>query len=252
MKPKLKAAALLLAMGLPFAMANAQTTPNPDPHHPDNQATGTPPAAGQPAAPSPTTPPSPGAGPTAPQMGMMMGDMRQMMQMMQQMMQMMGGGGGTAAGAGGMTGGNVPMTQMMPGGPGISMGMGGLGAMRGTGGGAREPMMFRHTEGVLAFYKAELRITEAQTPQWNAFADAVRSGAKAMRDAMQRASTQRAVLTAPEQIDRRVALLTAALDAAKVTAGASKALYAALNPEQRKLADSFMSEHMRGMRGMMP
>src|SRR5687768_16367085 len=34
---------------------------------------------------------------------------------------------------------------------------------------------FEHIEGKLAFYRTELGVTDAQQPQWNAFADAVRS-----------------------------------------------------------------------------
>lgn len=254
MNPKITATALALAIGLPLAMANAQTTPTPDPHHPPGQAAGTPPAGGQPAVPLPATPPSTAAAPTSPQtappMGMMMGDMRQMMQMMQQMMQMMGGGGGAGSAPGAMAGSGMPMMQMMPGGPGMAMG--GPGATRGAAGSAGEPMMFKHVDGILAFYKAELRITEAQTPQWNTFADAARAGAKAMRETLQRVSTQQAAQTMPEQIDRRLALLTMQIEPAKTMSSAAKALYAVLTPEQRKLADEFMAEHMKAMRGLMP
>ncbi len=258
---KLTSAACLLAFGLPIAVANAQTTAAPDPHHPDTPAAATPPPAGQPAAPSMATPAAPGAGPTAPQMGMMMGDMRQMMGMMQQMMGMMHGGAGQGSAAGGTPGGGMPMMGMMPGGsggggPGMSMGMGmgpgGPSRMAGQPGSDGMPGMFRHTEGILAFYKAELRITEAQTPQWNSFADAVRAGTKGMRDAMQRATTQPATATAPEHLERRVALLSSYLDAAKAVSATAKSLYTALSPEQRKRADEFMAEHMRSMRGMMP
>jgi hypothetical protein len=45
-------------------------------------------------------------------------------------------------------------------------------------GGAMPTMgMAEHVEGRLAFIKAELKITDAQQPQWNAFADAVRERA---------------------------------------------------------------------------
>lgn len=185
-------------------------------------------------------------------MGMMMGDMRQMMGMMQQMMQMMGRNAGqtgdSATGAGPMMGG-MPMMGMMSGG-GMGMGSGGPGPMAGQPGATAMPGMFRHTEGILAFYKAELRITEAQASAWNGFADAVRAGSKTMREGMQRAAAQRGPGTVPEQLERRVALLTANLDAAKAVSNAARTLYAALSADQRKLADEFMSEHMRGMRGM--
>lgn len=244
---KLNAAVCLLALGLPIAVANAQTTAAPDPHHPNAPVTATPPPAGQPSVGQPAIgqPAAPAAGLTSPQMGMMMGDMRQMMGMMQQMMGMMGGG--------------MPMMGMMPGGsagggPNAGMGMapGGPGPMAGQPGAAGMPGMFRHTEGILAFYKAELRITEAQTAQWNGFAEAVRAGTKGMREAMQRATAQPATATAPEHLERRVAALSSHLDAVRAVSAAAKSLYAVLNAEQRKLADTFMAEHMRGMRAMMP
>src|SRR6185437_1141283 len=40
-------------------------------------------------------------------------------------------------------------------------------------------MAARHLEGRLAFLKTELKITDEQTPQWNAFADTVRTNATA-------------------------------------------------------------------------
>ena len=40
----------------------------------------------------------------------------------------------------------------------------------------------QHIEGRLAFLKTELKITDAQAPQWNAYADALRANAKRMGD----------------------------------------------------------------------
>ena len=45
-------------------------------------------------------------------------------------------------------------------------------------------MPFDHIEGHIAFLKAELGIADAQLPRWNAFADALRRGAKDMKTAM--------------------------------------------------------------------
>jgi len=256
------AAALAMALGLPMASAavQAQNLPTPpaanaqaqDPHHPAGQDAGAAPATGSPATGSPAAggthgAPASGSTPASPpaQMGMMMGDMHQMMGMMRQMMGMMRGQ---------MMGGGMPMMGMTGGQAQVTSGMGSnMGQGTGTPQGASAPMgMFRHTEGILAFYKAELRITDAQTAPWNTFADAVRTHVKSLREAMQRAATQRPTATATEQLDQRVALLSAQLDATKAVAAAGKALYAALTPEQRKLADAFMGDHLRGMRGMMP
>jgi LTXXQ motif family protein len=41
-------------------------------------------------------------------------------------------------------------------------------------------MMGEHVEGRIAFLRAELKITDAQVPQWNTFADALRANAKRM------------------------------------------------------------------------
>src|SRR4051794_7938462 len=69
---------------------------------------------------------------------------------------------------------------------------------------------FERIEGQLAFYRAELRITDAQQPQWNAFADAVRTATgtlrQAMMQAMQQGGPMGAAVPAPEQMERRIAL----------------------------------------------
>src|SRR6185312_802773 len=43
-------------------------------------------------------------------------------------------------------------------------------------------MAMRHLEGHLAFFKTELKITDEQMPQWDAFANTVRANAKAMTE----------------------------------------------------------------------
>jgi len=52
--------------------------------------------------------------------------------------------------------GGMPMMRMM-------MGQGGM------------PMMAKHIDGRLAFLKTELKITDAQLPLWNVFAQAMRT-----------------------------------------------------------------------------
>jgi hypothetical protein len=42
-------------------------------------------------------------------------------------------------------------------------------------------VMAKHIEGRLAFLKTELKITDAQLPFWNSFAQAVRDSATAMQ-----------------------------------------------------------------------
>ncbi len=72
---------------------------------------------------------------------------------------------------------------------------------------------FERIEGTLAFYRAELRITDAQQPQWNAFADAVRGAAGTLKQAMARAMQESGPVPAPEQMERRITVLTAQAEA---------------------------------------
>ncbi len=70
------------------------------------------------------------------------------------------------------------------------MGMGRMtGMMRAMMGQYGMGMMTGHVEGRLAFLKTELKITDAQLPLWNKFADAVRDNAKAMKEMMQVGTT---------------------------------------------------------------
>jgi hypothetical protein len=108
---------------------------------------------------------------------------------------------------------------------------------------------FRRIEGQLAYFHAELRITDAQAQPWNTFADAVRTQAERLRQATQQAMTGATEPgPAPQQMERRIALLSAHLEAMRAVSAAATPLYAALSEEQRRAADELMSEHFRGMR----
>ena len=158
-----------------------------------------------------TNPPATGKHAPARGPGMMMGgDMSQMMTMMNMMSSM--------------------RDDMMP------MGMG-----RG---------MLRHVEGMIAFNKAELRITDAQLPQWNAFADAMRGAASRMQKAMTDTTPAAGIVPAPQQMERRIAVLSGRLEAMQTVLTAGKSLYAVLSDEQKHTADELVSEHMMAMRGM--
>jgi len=54
--------------------------------------------------------------------------------------------------------------------------------------------------------------------------------------------------TAPQQLERRTALLAAQLEATRAVAEAAAPLYAALSDEQKRIADALMAEHLRDMR----
>jgi len=89
-------------------------------------------------------------------------------------------------------------------------------------------MQPRHVEGRIAYLKAELKITDAQAQQWNAFADALRQSAKAMGAMRQAGDT---TLPAPEMVERQVNLLSARLDGLKANAAAETALYGVLSDQ---------------------
>ena len=142
--------------------------------------------------------------------------------------------------AGDMSAGN--MGAMMGGGPGQMMQMMG-------GGSAMTP--FAHVEGRIAFLKTELGITDAQAPQWNAFADALRSGAKAMRESMAGMMQAGKPPNAADRTDAMVKMMTARLESLKPIAAAEKALYAVLTDPQKETADELLGGPMMGMGGSM-
>ena len=197
------------ALAAGIAVASAQPTPAQDPHPPGTTQT------------QPATPPSPQQ-PTARRPTQPGG------------MPMQSGGQGM------MRGGDMaqmmPMMQMMQGGI-MPMGMGPRGG---------DP--FRHIEGQIAFYKAELKITDAQAPQWSAFADALRANADRLRQAMMKGNEAQGAVTAPEQIELRLAMLAELRDATQAMLVAAKPLYTALSDEQKKVADELMAEHLVTMR----
>lgn len=114
-------------------------------------------------------------------------------------------------------------------------------------------MPFAHTEGRLAFIKAELAVTGAQTPQWNAFADALRASAKSMRETMANMATAQPEKpwTAADRTGAMVQMMSARLEGMKAIAAAEKALYAVLTDAQKETADDLLGGPMMGMGGRM-
>ncbi|PWS34371.1 hypothetical protein DFH01_25465 [Falsiroseomonas bella] len=205
---------MTLALGNAHAQAPAQDDQDHSAHHPpgsEAQAQATPPA------PPTIVPPQPGR-PATSGMGMMPGP----------------------DGQPGMMGGDMgQMMQMMQ--RMMSMRQGGMspGTLR----------AFERIEGQLAYFRTELRVTDAQMPQWNAFADAVRAQSGRLRQAYTQAMQSASQLaSAPAQLERRAALLRAQLDTTQAMAAATSALYAVLSDEQKRLADELMAEHLRDMR----
>jgi len=106
-------------------------------------------------------------------------------------------------------------------------------------------MMINHPDGYLAFLKTELKITDAQAPQWNAFADAERANAKAMADMhTQMMAKSGPAATLPERLTLHETMMTAHLESLRKEKGAVTALYGVLSDDQKKTADELLSRSM--------
>ena len=147
-------------------------------------------------------------------------------------------------------------------GPGMMGGnmMGGMMGQSQTGPAGMMPMMnmmmgmqpgAEHIEGRLAFIKAELKITDAQAPQWNAFAEAVRGNAGSMAVMRKSMGGQGAPATLPERLAREDKLVAAHLAALKKTEEAVAQLYGVLTDDQKKVADTIVVGPMGMPMGMM-
>jgi hypothetical protein len=148
---------------------------------------------------------------------------------------------------------SAEMPQGMPGGAGMPM-MGMMRMMRmmigqdGMGGMPMMAAMAGHVEGRLAFLKAELKITEAQLPLWNAVADAIRANAKGMTEMMSSGMMGASqATTLPDKLTTREKMMAEHLEALGRFKAAVDPLYAALSAEQKKTAD----ELLIGPMGMM-
>ncbi|MDP1702732.1 MAG: Spy/CpxP family protein refolding chaperone [Aestuariivirga sp.] len=126
------------------------------------------------------------------------------------------------------------MMKMMGGG-GAQMSMGGMG-------------MTDHTAGRIAFLRAELQITDAQSKIWDAFADTMQKIGSQMKEA---GMPMMAEALAPQllaRLDSQERMLTARLEGVRAMKAAFGPLYDALSAEQRKTADDLLANHM----GLMP
>ena len=83
--------------------------------------------------------------------------------------------------------------------------------------------------------KTALSITPEQEPQWSAFADSVMQQVQQMKAAHQQWKDVPA--TAPERIDRQIAMMKQRTASFEAIGQAAKSLYAALNSDQRHVAD---------------
>jgi hypothetical protein len=109
--------------------------------------------------------------------------------------------------------------------------------------GTSVPMM----EGRLAYIKADLEITDAQLPAWNAYADAVRARRAKMEEMHAEMMKAKESGYALQRMDARIKGLETTLDSLKALKPAMEALDAALTDEQKKKADQLLA----GRCGMM-
>jgi hypothetical protein len=131
-------------------------------------------------------------------------------------------------------------------GPGWGMGM--MWGRRGPRGSGSDWMLER-VEGHLAFMKAEIKITEAQTAAWNRLADTIRTAAKHHNERMKAVFAQEPK-TLPERLDAQEQFMSVRLQEIKTLKVALKGLYDVLSEDQRKEADDMGIPMVGPMVGM--
>jgi len=93
----------------------------------------------------------------------------------------------------------------------------------------------------VASLKTELKITEAQTPAWNKFADALIASAKSMEDAMDEMHTKMqhgTIVSLPERIEHDEKMAATHLANLQAIKGSLDPLYASFSDEQKKFAET--------------
>ena len=163
--------------------------------------------------------PAPGPATAAPQGGMgMMNDMKNMMSSMSAMHSM----------------GMMQMMGMM------GRGMDGMATID-------------RIEGRIAFLRAELKITDAQTDAWNGFADALRTNARKLAEVrattMPKPGDGPPASTLSARLDQQEQWLGARLDGTRAMKSAFAKLNEALSDDQKKTANDLLAPHM-GMEAM--
>ena len=108
-------------------------------------------------------------------------------------------------------------------------------------------------EARLAYEKTALKITDAQQSQWDAYANFARKNAqdmekrfKSMRSGKQEHPKHQRP-NAIERLERTQSFLAEAVTRLNDLLAVEKPLYAALSPEQQKVADVVLNPHLRAM-----
>jgi hypothetical protein len=105
---------------------------------------------------------------------------------------------------------------------------------------AQSGMMSADVEGRIASLKTELKITDAQAPAWNQFADTLRATAQSMNGMYQQVMQPATASPLLARFDRQEAMLTSHLRSVKALKEALEPLYVSFNDEQKKIADGMM------------
>lgn len=105
-------------------------------------------------------------------------------------------------------------------------------------------MPFEHIEGRIAFLKTELKITDDQKPQWDAFAEALRAIAKTHQSMHEQMPMGDMPSSWPERLAFQQKALSTRLNSLSALEAAAKPLYVSLTDEQRQLADQLLSGPM--------
>ena len=98
-----------------------------------------------------------------------------------------------------------------------------------------------HAGDRVAALKADLKITEAQMPAWNKFADALLAAANSMAESMEGMHKQMmqsgAAASLPEKLDHHAKMSAGHLASLQAIKAALEPLYASFSDEQKKFAD---------------
>jgi hypothetical protein len=134
-----------------------------------------------------------------------------------------------------MMGGNMPMMDMMQ-----MMTM-----MRQQGAGMGGMEMIDRVEGRIAFLRTELKITDAQMPAWNAFADALRANAKSLGEVRSSMMGQGgATRTLIDRLSLQEKWLASRLEGTRAIKSVLTNLVGTLSDDQKKTADELLAPHM--------
>jgi LTXXQ motif family protein len=98
-----------------------------------------------------------------------------------------------------------------------------------------------HTDGRIAFLKAELAITDAQKAVWDVYAVKVKDNLQSMPGMHKSMMAVGAARTPVERVDATIATMEGRAKVLKEVRPALVALYDALSPEQKKKADQLLT-----------